>query len=42
MGTARANMVVGNEFEDFKRTKFGNPALEVEGIVIRLEFLDSA
>ena len=35
-------MVVGNEFEDFKRTKFGNPALEVEVIVIKLEFLDSA
>ena len=41
MGTARANMV-GNEFGDFKRTKFGNPALEVEVIVIKLEFLDSA
>ena len=42
LGPAKADMVFGDEFEDFWGTHFGNSAAAVEGVVIRLEPFDGA
>ena len=42
MGAARANFIVGDEFQDVRGAQLGNSSVEVEGKVVRLESFDSA
>ena len=42
VGAARANFIVGDEFQDVRGAQLGNSAVEVEGKVVRLESFSSA
>ena len=41
VGAGRAEVVVGDELHDVGRTEFGDSAVGVEGIVVRLESFKS-
>ena len=40
VGAGRAEVVVGDELQDVGRAEFGNSAVAVEGIMVRLESFD--
>ena len=40
VGAGRAEVVVGDELQDVWRAEFGNSAVAVEGIMVRLESFD--
>ena len=42
VGPARADMVLGDDLEDFWGTQFGDSTAVVKGVVIRLEPFDGA
>ena len=42
VGAARANFIVGDEFQNVRGAQLGNSAVEVEGKVVRLESFSSA
>ena len=42
MGAARANFLVGDEFQDVRGAQLGNSAVEIEGKVVRLESFGGA
>ena len=41
IGTGRAEVVVGDDFQDVWRAKFANSAVAVEWVMVRLEVFDS-
>ena len=40
VGAGRAEVVVGDELQDIGRAEFGDSAIAVEGIMVRLESFD--
>ena len=41
IGTGGAEVVVGDDFQDIRRAEFAISAVEIEGIMVRLEVFDS-